>query len=92
MPAPGDTSNGINMSLVQHADVVFSGGAFILILVAIGAFCLCRSGMCLQWVPGPRFMGQKAGNGTNGPCVKCVTVSSGVTSHAGFVADQKYFY
>ena len=61
---PGDTSNGINIMLVQHADVVFSGGAFILILVSIGAFCLC-----LQWVLGPRFLGQQASsNGTNGPC------------------------
>ena len=52
----GETNNGLNLSLVHHANVVFSGGAFFLILVVVMAFCLCRRGYCLQWVLGPNFM------------------------------------
>ena len=58
----GETNNGLNLSLVHHANVVFSGGAFLLILVVVMAFCLCRRGYCLQWVLGPSFLQQQGLN------------------------------
>ena len=48
---PGETNH--------HANVVFSGRAFLLILLVVLVFCLCRRGYCLQqWVLGPRFLQQ----------------------------------
>ena len=68
LPSPmGDSSNGMNVSFIQHADVAFSAGAFVLFLLVIGAFCACRRGMCLQWILGPRFM-QLATNPTSQTC------------------------
>ena len=47
-----ETNNGFNLSFLSHANFVFSGGSFLLILAVVLTICLCRRGQCLRWLLG----------------------------------------
>ena len=51
-PMGEETNNGFNLSFLSHANFVFSGGSFLLILAVVLTICFCRRGQCFRWVLG----------------------------------------